>query len=123
MNQVMTRAKGVNRSYPKWEIISKNTLKDLRVLVNLQAIQALMKKEVPHRKGNQKSRRNDVDLKTRKPKRISIGDINLHHHHQVHLMMVLIRVKIEAMKAKKAQIPDLRWFLRKISTSKDEFYL
>lgn len=119
----MTRAKGVNRSYPKWEILSKNTLKDLRVLVNLQAIQALMKKEVPHRKGNQKSRRNDVDLETRKPKRISIGDINLHHHHQPHLMMVLIRVKIEPMKAKKAQIPDLRWFLRKISTSKAEFYL
>ena len=41
-----------------------------------------MKKEVPQRKGDQKSRRNDIDLEARKTKAKSIGDIHLRHHHQ-----------------------------------------
>ena len=41
-----------------------------------------MKKEVPQRKGDQKSRRNDIDLEARKTKAKSTGDIHLRHHHQ-----------------------------------------
>ena len=76
-----------------------------------------MKKEVPHRKDDKKSRRSDIDLEARKAKRKSIGDIHLRHHHQAHLMTILMRVNIETMRAKKAQIPDLGWFLRRISTN------
>ena len=76
-----------------------------------------MKKEVPHRKGDQKSRRNDIDLEARKTKRKSIADVHLRHLHQAHLMRILMKVKIEIMKARKAQIPDLGWFLRRISTN------
>ena len=79
----MTRDEGAKRYYPKWETNCKNTLieKDLRAAVNLRAIEALMKKEVPHRKSDQKSRRNEFDLEARKTKRSSIGDIHLRHHH------------------------------------------
>ena len=66
-----------------------------------------MQKEVPHRKDNQKSRRNDACLEATKPKRKSIGDIHLHHQHQAHLMTILMRVKIEELKATKTQILDL----------------
>ena len=52
-----------------------------------------MQKGVPHRKDNQK--------------RKSIGDIHLHHQHQAHLMTILMRVKIEKLKATKTQILDL----------------
>ena len=76
-----------------------------------------MKKEVPHREGDQKKRKNDIDLEARKTKRKNIGDIHLHHHHQVHLMTILMRINIETMRAWKARIPDLGWFLRRISTN------
>ena len=75
-----------------------------------------MKKEVPHRKGNQRSRRNDVDIEARKSKRKIISDIHLHHEHQAHLMMIQMRVKVEAMRTRKAQIPDLGW-VQMISTN------
>ena len=91
--------------------------KDLRVVVNLPEIEALTKKEVPHRKSNQKCQRNDVDLEPRKTKSKSIGDIHFRHHHQTHLISILTRVNIETMRARKAQIPDLGWFLRRISTN------
>ena len=70
-------------------------------------IEALMKKEVPHRKGDQKSRRSNINLEARKTKRKSIGDIHLRHHHQAHLMTILMRVNIETIRARKAQMPDL----------------
>ena len=73
--------------------------------------------EVPHRKSNQKCQRNDVDLEPRKTKSKSIGDIHFRHHHQTHLISILTRVNIETMRARKAQIPDLGWFLRRISTN------
>ena len=38
-----------------------------------------MKKEAPHRKCDQKSRRSEIDLES---KRKSMGNIYLHHHHQ-----------------------------------------
>ena len=66
-----------------------------------------MKKEVPHRKGNQKSQRNDVNLEARRQKRKPIRDHHLHHHHHANLMTILMRVKIEAMRGRKAQIPEL----------------
>ena len=47
-----------------------------------------MKKEVPHRKGDQKSRRNDIDLEARKTKRKSIADVHLRHLYQAHLMRI-----------------------------------
>ena len=76
-----------------------------------------MNKGVPHRKDDQKSRRNDINLEARKTERKSIGDIHLRHHHQAHLMMILMRVNIEIMRARKAQILDLGWFLRRINTN------
>ena len=42
----------------------------------------LRTKDVPQRKGDQKSRRKDIDLEARKTKTKSIGDIHLRHHHQ-----------------------------------------
>ena len=75
------------------------------------------KERSPSPKGDQKSRRNVIDLEARKTKRKSIGDIHLRHHHQAHLVTILTRVNIETMRARKAQIPDLRWFLRRISTN------
>ena len=121
--QIITKDEGAKRSHPKWENHWKNTLKekDLRVAVNLRMIEALMKKEVPHWKGDQKSRRNDTDLEVRKTKRKSIGDIHLRHGHQAHLVTILMRVNIAIMRARKAQILDLGWFLRRIST--DTAYL
>ena len=85
--------------------------------VNLWTIEALMKKDVPHRRSNQKSRRNDIDLEARKTKRKSIGDIYLRHHHEAHQMTILMRVNIEILGARKAQIIDLGWFLMRISTN------
>ena len=76
-----------------------------------------MKKEVPNRKGDQKNQRNNIDLEARKTKRKSVGDIHLRHHHQAHLMTILMRVNIEIMRARKAQTLDLGWFLRSISTT------
>ena len=64
-----------------------------------------------------KSWRSDIDLEAIKTKRKSIGDIHLRHHHQAHLMTILMRVNIEITKARKAQIPDLGRFLRRISTN------
>ena len=61
-----------------------------------------MKKEVPHRKDDQKSQRNDIDLEARKTKRKSIGDIHLRHYHQAHLMTILMRVNIETRSTRKA---------------------
>ena len=54
--QIMTRDDGARRSHPKWENHWKNTLKekDLRFAVNLWTIEALMKKDVPHRRSSQK---------------------------------------------------------------------
>ena len=125
--QIMTRDEGTKRFHPKWENPWKNNLKekDLRVAVNLRTIEALMKKEVPHRKGDQKSRRNDIDLEARKTKRKSIGDINLRHHHQAHLMTSLMRVNIELgmIRARKTQILDLGWFVRRISTNTAYFQI
>ena len=46
----------------------------------------------------------------------SIRDIHLDYHLQAHLLMILMGVNIEAMRERKAQIPDLGWFLR-ISTN------
>ena len=117
--QIMTRDEEAKRSHPKWENHWKNTLKekDLRVAVNLHTIEALMKKEVPHQKGHQKSQRNNIDLEARKKKRKSIRDIHLRHHHLAHLITILMRVNIEIMRERKAQILDLGWFLRKISTN------
>ena len=114
--QIMSRGEGPKRSRPKWENLWKNTLKEkyLRVTVNLRAIEALMKKEVPYRKGDQKNRR-EIDLEARKTKRKSTGDIHLRHHPQAHLMTILKRVNIETMRARKAEISDLGWFLRRIS--------
>ena len=66
-----------------------------------------MKKEVPNRKGDQKNQRNNIDLEARKTKRKSVGDIHLRHHHQAHLMTILMRVNIEIMRARKAQTLDL----------------
>ena len=66
---------------------------------------------------NKKSRRNDIDLEARKTKRKCIEDIHLRHHHQAHLMTIRMRVNIKTMRARKAQIPDLGWFLRRISTN------
>ena len=108
--QVMNRDEGAKRSHPKWE-------KDLRVVINLRAIEALMKKEFLHQKGDQKSLRNNIDLEARKTKIKSVGDIHLHHHHEAHLMTILMRVNIETLRARKAQIPDLGWFLSRISTN------
>ena len=76
-----------------------------------------MNKEVPPGKGDEKSRRNDIDLEARKAKRKSIGDTHLRHHHQAHLMTILMGVIIETMRARKAQILNLKWFLRRISTN------
>ena len=76
-----------------------------------------MKEEVPHRKGDQKSQRNEIDLEAIKTKRKSIGDTHLRHLHQAHLMAILMRVNIQKMSARKAQIADLGWFLRRISTN------
>ena len=66
--KIMTKDKGAKRSHSKWENLWKNTLKykDLRAAVNLRMIEALMKKEVHHRKGDQKIQRNDIDLEARK---------------------------------------------------------
>ena len=60
-----------------------------------------MKQEVPQRKGDQKIRRNNINLEATKAKRKSIRYIVLRHHHQAHFM----RVIIETMRARKAQIP------------------
>ena len=116
---LMIRDEGAKRSHPKWENLWKSTLKekDLRVAANLWTIEALMEKEIPHRKGDKKSQRSDINLETKKTKGKSIGDIHLHHHHQAHLMKILMRVNIETMRARKAQIPDLGWFLRRINTN------
>ena len=70
-------------------------------------IKALMKKEVPDQKDNQRSRRNVIYLEARKTRRKSIGDIYLHHHHQAHLMTILMRVNIETIRAQIKHIPDL----------------
>ena len=117
--QIITRCELAKRSHPKWENLWKNTLKekDLRVIVNLRTIKALMKKEAPNRKGNQKSWRNDINLEARKRKRKSTGNIHFRHHHQAHLMTVLMRLNMKTMRARKAKIPDLGWFLRRISTN------
>ena len=105
----------------KWENLWKNTLKekDLRVAVNLQTIEALMKKEVPHRKSDQKIWRNDIDLEARKAKGKRIEDIHLRYHHQAPLTKILIRLNIETMRAPKAQSPDLGWFLSRTSENTD----
>ena len=71
-------------------------------------IEGLMNKDVLPRKGDQKSRRNDIDLEARKAKRKSIRDTHLRHHHQAHLITILMEVIIEIMRARKAQILDLK---------------
>ena len=118
--QIMNRDEGAKRSHPKWKNHWKNILKekDLRVVtVTLRMIEALINKEVSHRKGDQKSRGNDIDLKVRKTKRKSIRDTHPRHHHKTHLMMILMGVIIERIAARKVQIPNLKWFLRRISTN------
>ena len=60
-----------------------------------------MKIEVPQRKGDQKSRKNDINLEPRKTKRKSIRD-HLCHHNQAHLMTILMGVNIEIMRARKS---------------------
>ena len=94
----------------------KNTLeeKDLRFAVNLWTIEALRR---PSPKKQSKSRRNDIDLEARKTKRKSIGDIHLRHHHEAHLMTILMRLNIEILGARKVKIIDLGWFLMRISTN------
>ena len=72
----------------------------------------MTKKEGPHRKGDQKCRRNDIDLEARKAKRKNTGDIHLHHYHQAHLVKILMRVNIETMRVRQTQIRDFGWFLR-----------
>ena len=71
-------------------------------------IEALMKEEGPYQKGNLKRRRNDIDLEARKTKRYKIGDIHLLHHHQAHIIAILMKVNKEIMRARKGQISDLR---------------
>ena len=66
-----------------------------------------MKKEVLCPKGNQKSQRNDIDLEARKTKRKSIRDIYLRHQYQAHLKTILMKVDIQTMRPRKAQIPDM----------------
>ena len=68
-------------------------------------------------KAIKKSQRSNVNLEERKRKRKSISNIHLHHHHRAHLITILMRLNIEAMRARKAQIPDFGWFLRRISTN------
>ena len=115
----MTRNEGAKRSHPNWENLWKNTLKekDLRVAVNLRTIEVLMKNEVSHQKGNQKSWRSDINTEARNTKRKTIRHIQLCHHHQNNLMTILMRVNIETMRDTKAQIPDVGWFLTRISTN------
>ena len=67
-----------------------------------------MKEEGSYQKGNLKRRRNDIDLEARKTKRCKIGDIHLLHHHQAHIIAILMKVNIEIMRARKGQISDLR---------------
>ena len=69
--QIMTRDEGAKKSQPKWGKLWKNTLKEkkLRVAVNLWTIEALMNKEIPHRKGDQKSQRSNINIETRKRKK------------------------------------------------------
>ena len=56
----------------------------------------LRTKDVPQRKGDQKSRRKDIDLEARKTKTKSIGDIHLRHHHQnFDNVLEKFRVKID----------------------------
>ena len=72
----MTKDEGAKRSHPNR--LRKNTLKekDQKFAVNLRAIEALMKKEVPHQKGNQKFLRSEVDLEARSsPSSTSTGDL------------------------------------------------
>ena len=73
-------------------------------------VEALMKEKGPYQKGNLKRRRNDIDLEARKTKRYKIGDIHLLHHHQGHIIAILMKVKVnkEIMRARKGQISDLR---------------
>ena len=107
-----------SKEVPPKEGKLKSTLKekDLRIVENLRAIEALMKKEVPYQKDDQKSQRNDFDLEERKTKR------KKHRRYSSSpspssSMTILMRVKIETMRARKVQIPDLGWFLRRISTN------
>ena len=67
----MTKDEGARRSHPKQENLRKNTLKekDLRVIVYLRAIEALMKKKFLHRKDDQKTQRNEIDLEATKTKK------------------------------------------------------
>lgn len=67
-------------------------MKNTGVVVNLRAIEALIKKEVRRQKVQQKSQRNHVDLEVRKLTRKTIADSNFHH--QPHLMMILMRVRV-----------------------------
>ena len=71
-------------------------------------VEALMKEKGPYQKGNLKRRRNDIDLEARKTKRYKIGDIHLLHHHQGHIIAILMKVNKEIMRARKGQISDLR---------------
>ena len=59
-------------------------------MVNLRAIEALIKKEVRRQKVQQKSQRHHVDLEVRKLTRKTIADSNFDH--PAHLMMILMRV-------------------------------
>ena len=94
-NDQRRRSKEVS---PKVEELLKEHPKRKRVAVNLRTIEALMKKEISHRKGDQKSRRNNINLESRKTNRKSIGYIHLRYHHQAYLMTILMRVNIEIMR-------------------------
>ena len=56
----------------------------------------------PKRRSKKSKKRHQS--RSKKNKRKSFGNIHLRHHHQAHLMTILIRVNIEIMRAKKAQI-------------------
>ena len=55
---------------------------------------------------SKKSKKGNQSQSKKKTKRKIIGDIHLHHHHQAHLMTILMRVKIEAMIVKKVKIEE-----------------
>ena len=61
-------------------------------MVNLRAIEALIKKEVRRQKVQQKSQRHHVDLEVRKLIRKTIADSNFDH--PAHLMMILMRGRV-----------------------------
>ena len=64
------------------------------------------------KKSKKRHRSRSKKCKKKKHRRYSSS-----HHHQAHLITILMEVIIEIMRARKAQILDSKWFLRRISTN------